>query len=92
MTQVIANNQSGSYTFASQPRAVQQRKKYKESWNTIAYVIIIIIIIIAIISIIIIIFKSSDQEQLSQYGNIMYDRRVIRGNTYALNTLPAVRI
>lgn len=89
MTQVIANNQSGSYTFASQPRAVQQRKKYKESWNTIAYVIIIIFVII---SIIIIIFKSSDQEQLSQYGNIMYDRRVIRGNTYALNTLPAVRI
>jgi hypothetical protein len=43
MTQVIANNQSGSYTFASQPRAVQQRKKYKESWNTIAYVIIIIV-------------------------------------------------
>ena len=90
MTQVIANNQSGSYTFASQPRAVQQRKKYKESWNTIAYVIIIIVIIFIII--IIIIFKSSDQEQLSQYGNIMYDRRVIRGNTYALNTLPAVRI
>ena len=43
MTQVIANNQSGSYTFASQPRAVQQRKKYKESWNTIAYVIFIIV-------------------------------------------------
>ena len=68
MTQVIANNQSGSYTFASQPRAVQQRKKYKESWNTL-----------------------TEQEQISQYGNIMYDRRVIRGNTYALNTLPAVR-
>ena len=31
-----------------------------------------------------------EQENLSQYGNIMYDRRVIRGNTYALNTLPAV--
>ena len=30
------------------------------------------------------------QEQASNYGNIMYDRRVIRGNTYALNTLPAV--
>ena len=33
-----------------------------------------------------------EQENLSQYGNIMYDRRVIRGNTYALNTLPAVII
>lgn len=25
-----------------------------------------------------------------QYGNIMYDRRVVRGNTYAQHTLPAV--
>jgi hypothetical protein len=35
MAQVVANNQTGgSYTFASQPRAVQQRKKYKtETWN-----------------------------------------------------------
>jgi hypothetical protein len=33
-----------------------------------------------------------EQENVSQYGNIMYDRRVIRGNTYALNTLPAVII
>jgi len=24
------------------------------------------------------------------FGNLMYDRRVIRGNTYALHTLPAV--
>jgi hypothetical protein len=30
MAQIVANNQTGgSYTFASQPRAVQQRKKYK---------------------------------------------------------------
>lgn len=29
-------------------------------------------------------------EGLPQYGNIMYDRRVVRGNTYALHTLPAV--
>ncbi len=34
--------------------------------------------------------KKREQESLNQYGNIMYDRRVIRGNTYALNTLPAV--
>lgn len=26
-----------------------------------------------------------------QYGNIMYDRRIVRGNTYAQHTLPAVR-
>lgn len=65
MAQVLATNPTGSYTFASQPRAVQQRKKYKETWVAPA-------------------------DDYSQYGNIMYDRRVIRGNTYALNTLPAV--
>lgn len=64
MAQVL-NPNSGSYTFSSQPRAVQQRKKYKEQW------------------------KIQPEDQLNQYGNIMYDRRVIRGNTYALNTLPA---
>ena len=32
----------------------------------------------------------SQTDEYNQYGNIMYDRRVIRGNTYALNTLPAV--
>ena len=32
MAQVLSNNPTGSYTFASQPRAVQQRKKYKETW------------------------------------------------------------
>ena len=26
----------------------------------------------------------------SEYGNIMYDKRIVRGNTYALHTLPAV--
>lgn len=64
MAQVLSNNPTGSYTFASQPRAVQQRKKYKEQWQP-------------------------QVEEYNQYGNIMYDRRVIRGNTYALNTLPA---
>lgn len=35
-------------------------------------------------------FEKNRDENLIRYGNIMYDRRVIRGNTYALNTLPAV--
>ena len=34
--------------------------------------------------------KSDYSEDSIHYGNIMYDRRVIRGNTYALHTLPAV--
>lgn len=29
-------------------------------------------------------------ESPSPYGNIMYDRRIVRGNTYAQRTLPAV--
>lgn len=69
MAQVVANNPTGSYTFASQPRAVQQRKKYKEQLNVQQ--------------------QLDQQQQMDQYGNIMYDRRVIRGNTYALNTIPA---
>jgi hypothetical protein len=30
MAQVLANNPNAAYTFASQPRALQQRKKFKE--------------------------------------------------------------
>lgn len=54
----------GTYTFASQPRAVQQRKKYRDPLQNAA-------------------------EGSSNYGNIMYDRRIVRGNTYAQHTLPA---
>lgn len=36
------------------------------------------------------IFAFSDDP--NAFGNIMYDRRVIRGNTYALHTLPAVSL
>lgn len=47
---------SGTYTYSSQPRALSERKKYRDQ---------------------------------TEYGNIMYDRRIVRGNTYALHTLPA---
>ena len=30
MAQVVSNNPNAAYTFASQPRALQQRKKFKE--------------------------------------------------------------
>jgi len=33
--------------------------------------------------------ESPDDREIMVYGNIMYDRRVIRGNTYALPVLPA---
>ncbi|KAK6187947.1 hypothetical protein SNE40_005864 [Patella caerulea] len=54
----------GTYTFTSQPRAVQERKKYREP-------------------------VIQQDEVPPQYGNIMYDRRIVRGNTYAQHTLPA---
>lgn len=33
-----------------------------------------------------------NEEAESFFGNIMYDRRIVRGNTYAQHTLPAVSI
>jgi len=65
MASVMARNQEagqgqGTYSFSSQPRAVPQRKKYR-----------------------------NQEPQIDQYGNIMYDRRIVRGNTYAQHTLPA---
>jgi len=54
---------SGTYTFSSKPRAVQQRKKYRDPYE-------------------------KENEPQSMYGNIMYDRRIVRGNTYAQNVLP----
>lgn len=57
----------GTYTFASQPRALTQRKKYRQEVNGGA--------------------GESDAQVF--YGNIMYDKRVVRGNTYAQHTLPA---
>ncbi|XP_050394415.1 radial spoke head protein 3 homolog [Patella vulgata] len=56
--------EGGTYTFTSQPRAVQERKKYREP-------------------------VIQQDEVPPQYGNIMYDRRIVRGNTYAQHTLPA---
>ena len=35
-------------------------------------------------------FTLNSEQHPPQYGNIMYDRRIVRGNTYAQHTLPAV--
>lgn len=66
MTAVVAQKGDGSrtYTFASQPRPVQQRKKYRDP-------------------------LTQENESPTPYGNIIYDRRIVRGNTYAQRTLPA---
>ncbi|KAE8602277.1 hypothetical protein XENTR_v10013934 [Xenopus tropicalis] len=66
MTSVIPRQKemgSGTYTFSSQPRVVQNRRKYRGVQPTV-------------------------NEESFTYGNIMYDRRVVRGNTYAQHTLP----
>ncbi|XP_031569994.1 radial spoke head protein 3 homolog [Actinia tenebrosa] len=55
---------SRTYTFASQPRPVQQRKKFRDP-------------------------LTQQNESPMPYGNIMYDKRIVRGNTYAQRTLPA---
>ncbi|XP_040203408.1 LOW QUALITY PROTEIN: radial spoke head protein 3 homolog [Rana temporaria] len=54
---------SGTYTFSSQPRVVQNRHKYRT-------------------------IQPPTSEESYHYGNIMYDRRVVRGNTYAQLILP----
>ncbi|CAF1121733.1 unnamed protein product [Didymodactylos carnosus] len=64
MATTIVKPPDSTYTFSSQPKAVQQRKKYREQ-------------------------TTYPSDELGNYGNIMYDRRIIRGNTYALHTLPA---
>ncbi|KAL4233322.1 Radial spoke head protein 3 [Mactra antiquata] len=65
MTAVAPPKQPGTYTFASQPRAVPQRKKYRDP------------------------IGQQEENQPVQYGNLMFDKRIIRGNTYAQHTLPA---
>lgn len=52
---------SGTYTFSSRPRAVENRSKYREP---------------------------PLEETQTHYGNIMYDRRVVRGNTYSQRVIP----
>ncbi|KAI1897712.1 hypothetical protein AGOR_G00086100 [Albula goreensis] len=53
-----------TYTFASRPRPLQNRSKYREP-------------------------TVEPNDGIGNYANIMYDRRVVRGNTYAQNILPA---
>lgn len=68
MTSVLPpKSEQNTYTFASQPRAVPQRKKYREEAAPVL----------------------QNEDDGTPYGNIMYDKRIVRGNTYAQHTLPA---
>ncbi|XP_025021042.1 radial spoke head protein 3 homolog [Python bivittatus] len=69
MTSVILNQDdatatAGTYTYSSRPRAVPNRKQYRERY-----------------------VNSVQPEGPVHYGNLMYDRRVVRGNTYAMQML-----
>lgn len=59
-----------TYTFASQPRAVNQRKTYKAQQPGP---------------------PENEANAVNQLGNLMWDRRVVRGNTYAQHVLPATQ-
>eukprot|EP00002_Diphylleia_rotans_P021628 TRINITY_DN4210_c0_g2_i1.p1 TRINITY_DN4210_c0_g2~~TRINITY_DN4210_c0_g2_i1.p1 ORF type:complete len:445 (-),score=136.28 TRINITY_DN4210_c0_g2_i1:903-2237(-) len=59
MTAVRDNTNMGkSYTFASEPRAVVSRRKYRDP-------------------------NATNTSTMSMSANLMFDRRVVRGNTYA---------
>ncbi|KAJ8271019.1 hypothetical protein GJAV_G00121850 [Gymnothorax javanicus] len=63
--QVKKEVRDSTYTFASRPRALQNRSKYREP-------------------------AAETNHGGGMPVNIMYDRRVVRGNTYAQNILPVM--
>lgn len=66
---------TGTYTFASQPRAVapQRSSKYREPQQAQAV-------------------AQEDLSKSSTYGNMMFDPRVVRGNTYRLQQTSSATI
>ncbi|CAF3582789.1 unnamed protein product [Rotaria sordida] len=67
MAATLVKPPNSTYTFSSQPKAVQQQGQRQKFRQPVV----------------------NPPEESSTFGNLMYDRRVIRGNTYALHTLPA---
>ena len=75
-----------SFTFTSQPRAVvSQRPKFRDPLAPEPYVTLRVIVYLFTHGIL-------RQPLSSTYSNLMSDPRVVRGNTYRLQTLPAVRL
>ncbi|UJR34985.1 hypothetical protein I4U23_027764 [Adineta vaga] len=68
MAATLVKPPNSTYTFASQPKVIQQQQGQRQKFRQA---------------------PELSQDESNLYGNIMYDRRVIRGNTYALHTLPA---
>ncbi|XP_014662058.1 PREDICTED: radial spoke head protein 3 homolog [Priapulus caudatus] len=69
MATVLPQKPQGTYSFVSQPRTVQHRKKFRDQQQLQQE-------------------QQNDGSLQGQYANIMYDRRIVRGNTYAQNVLP----
>ncbi|CAF3389160.1 unnamed protein product [Rotaria sp. Silwood1] len=68
MAATLVKPPNSTYTFSSQPKAVQQQQGQRQKFRQPL---------------------ANPSDETNVYGNLMYDRRVIRGNTYALHTLPA---
>lgn len=68
MAATLVKPPNSTYTFSSQPKAVQQQQGQRQKFRQPAV---------------------NQADEGASLGNLMYDRRVIRGNTYALHTLPA---
>ena len=88
MATTLVKPPNSTYTFSSQPKAVQrqqdERQKFREppanpAYETNAFE--------ALRFHGTVVYPSDESNTI---GNLMFDRRVIRGNTYALHTLPAV--
>ncbi|KAA0184242.1 Flagellar radial spoke protein 3 [Fasciolopsis buskii] len=60
---LTSRNIEGTYSFASQPKAISNKRKFRPN--------------------------ATNEVPVAGYGNLMYDRRVVRGNTYAVQILPA---
>eukprot|EP00048_Salpingoeca_helianthica_P015351 m.226298 g.226298 ORF g.226298 m.226298 type:complete len:455 (+) comp16919_c0_seq1:41-1405(+) len=71
MTSALSKTGGGTYTFASQPRAVapQRSSKYREPEAA-----------------------QAQDPKSATYGNMMFDPRIVRGNTYRLQQAPSASI
>lgn len=69
MTTAPPQQPKETYTFSSQPKTVNPRKKYKSQQP----------------------IPSENDQVVSHVGNLMWDRRIVRGNTYAQHLLPATQ-
>ncbi|XP_013912645.1 PREDICTED: radial spoke head protein 3 homolog [Thamnophis sirtalis] len=80
LNQEDARASTETYTYSSHPRVVPNRKRYQEHYINNVHIFETLIYFL---------LNFMDyREEPNNYGNLMYDRRVVRGNTYAMQMLP----